>query len=57
MGLRQNHIFEATLVFEAATKKPVCGDEAKTEGLISFATGFFSLIDYMTPFKLAFFHS
>ena len=34
-------VFEATSVFEAATKKTDCGTETKSEGLISFVTGFF----------------
>ena len=37
----KDSVFEATSVFEAATKKTDCGTEAKTEGLISFATFFF----------------
>ena len=41
--------FEVASVFEAATKKTDCGTEPKTEGLISFATGFFPLIVYTTP--------
>ena len=37
----KDSVFEATSVFEAAIKKTNCGTEAKTQGLISFATGFF----------------
>ena len=34
-------VFEATSVFEPATKKTDCGTEAKAEGLISLDTFFF----------------
>ena len=37
----KDSVFDATSVFKAATKKTDCGTEAKTEGLISFATLFF----------------
>ena len=44
--------FRGHISFRGCNKKTDCGTEAKTEGLISLATVFISLIDYTTPIKL-----
>ena len=48
--MAKNSVLEVTSVLEAATKKTDSGTEAKTEGLITLAMVFDSLIDYTPPF-------